>query len=1427
MAGGDDSISKLDAPKSQAHEENDEKVKLKEVKEYSLALYRHLQEQLKSRQLSIPRRRLKRRRVTRQTTSTDMYSREPRDLGSGFSIERMLSRGANFVPPVDPKKLRAALDKLLQLADSQKKKGYSYLKPSGPAVRYSKEEYEELNSGDDKDVSLELVTRSTQRVTPEKLQNIESFGFDASLPSEEDDADNNNPFFNPELQITGSLTPYAQAKQGYLPPPVPVDTLARNPSLRRPLDNQRPSRGGDSRYPDGHICPFIDSDEEISLPTVPTRPNIPELDLGQTATTTPTTPATITTVPTTTIKRPGIIKIPGFVPTTSSPVSTEPPSPPRSTPIINEYFDDEFTDVDDYEYDYIDDNIKGGVDPGLKRTVKGVSLTPQNTNNANFNDDQRVIILVEPQGTDNNNRDRVATFFATGERSNASLRNSTRSDQENNNLRTIIVVGNDGSDIPRPIGPTITSSPIILVGPGAKKFQRGNLKNQQVSKDTNGERNPVILVDENTGNGKQTQRQQRPNQEGKKTVILVNENPGNGRQTQRQQRPNQNDQRTVILVDENPENGKQTQRQQRPNQEDQRTVILVDENPGNGRQTQRQQRPNQDDQRTVILVDENPGTGRQTQRQQRPSQEDQRTVIVIDENGGSTRKILRQRRPQGERNAFILVNENPDNIRQKDRPRQEEVDTVIVIDEDTANGRRKQKPRPDDPRTVTLVDENTGNERQILRQQRPSQEEKIQTLIVVDEEDGNVRQKQRPRQEQQTVIVIDEDSAITGKTRRPTQEQNTVILVGEKSGNARQTSRLTEDGRTAVILVDENSSNARKNTRPREDERQAVILVNEKSGNVGQTQRPQDEEKTLILVDESQGNGRERLRLRWKQSTSKTFILLDGRTSTADEGQQDNSNPRGRKVNSQTVIIVDDGGVDGKVAETATLIDDDITDDFKLGAFSKVQVAPQERDGGQTLLLIQPERLSDWKEVILIEDEDDAGDGFRNGQSGSRQRRNEHKAILLIQNDGDSNGKGVLLIEGDGSGGSTRNRFNEGNRGSILRGNGRKTFTVVQPNGAVNNQGSQSGKTYNQTVILLVESEDGKYENIGEGVLEENDDRVILLVEPDEGPKPFNRPSVNTLGRNPTNIQSPFSAPPLFRPSIGLTKNTFIPRNNLGFENLGQPLNLNFNPRTTPDAGPLLARTRRLRSRRRFPSQDYVSIQEHQARLVENGPEPRNRGLRRGRQRLGGGRRRDSSSEYGSVIRDRRRESSGEYGTGLRDRRRGNRERSSPRQEFLGRSPEVTPGQNPYINLREPSSGRELRVPDYVPEFPTGQRSLLRNGREFPGIVPSDLVGARREEDSLRFSPDAREFGTSGRAFELNGPQAWQSKERGRDEFAWSPHFPSYFGSPLYPSSRQPRERPIPEKITELRHAIEAKADAWTHAGLQRTRPEFRRQRRA
>lgn len=1415
----------MNTPKSQAHEK-DEKAKLKEVREYSLALYRHLQQQLKSRQLLIPqRRRIKRRRITRDTPTGDMYSREPRNLGSEVNIERMLSRGANFVPPVDPKKLRAALDKLLQLAESQKKKGFSYLKPSGPAVRYSKEEYEELNSGENKDISLELANGSRARVTPEKLQNIESFGTDASLPSQEDDADNNKPIYDVALKISGNVRPYAQSNQGHLPPAIPVDTLAWNPSHRKPLDNQNTSNGRGSRYPDDHICPFLDSEEVSSTvsPTVPTRPTIPELDLIQTETT------TTSAEPTTTTQKPDIHQIPGFVPTTLTPASTQAPSPLQSTlPIIDEYFDDEFTDLDDYDYNYKEDNIKDGVDPGLKRTEKLNYRPSEIGNKANSNEDQRVIILVEPQGTNSgNSKGKVATFISTGEGINSSLRNFTFSNNDSDNLQTIIVVGKEGSDVLRP-----TSSPIILIGPGVKNDQRGIFEQHQLSKDTNWEGNTAILIDENTDSGRQTQRKQRPipndqrpvilideiigtaklTQRQQRPVILVDEDNGTARQNHRQQRPGQEDKRPVILVEESPGTVRQIQRQQRPRQEDKRPAALVDENTGTARQTRLQQRPRVQDKRPVILVDDNSGTAKQTQLQQRPRednspvilvdestgtarqsqrperlrQEDERTVIVIDEKSGSARKILRQQSPQGEHNAVILINEDTEDVRQKERPRQEELDTVIVVNEYSANGKQKQRPEPDDQRTVTLVNDDTDNERTTLRQQRPRQED-IQTLTMVDEGDYSTGKKQKSRQKQQTVIVIDDNLASRGTSHRPPQEQNTLIIVGEDSGNARQPSRLSGNDDAAVILVDENSGNTRK------------------------TLRPRDEENTVILLDESQGTPRERLRLRWKQSTSKTYILLDGGRGTADEGQQEGfSYQRGRPVNSQTVIIVDDGGVDGKVANPIALIDDNSNIDFKRGSFNQGRGSSQALEGGQTVLLIQPERLSDWREVILIEDEDDTEAGYRRGPAGSGQTGNEHKAILLIQSDGETNGKGILLIEGDGSAGPKHNRLSEGNVGSILRGDGRKIFTVVQPSNAVNNLRNQSRRVYNQTVILLVESEDGKYENIGEGVLEGYGDRVILLVDPDAGPKPFNRQSVNSLGREPAIIPSSLAAPPHFRPTIGLSINTFTPRNNPGVENLGEPLKARFKPRPSPAAGSLLARTRRLRSRRRFPSQDYVSIQEHQASLLENEQNPRNRGPRRGRQRVGGGRRRESSDEYG---------------TGIRDRRRGSRERSPPRREFLGSGPEFTPSQNPFLSLRGPASGGEFEVTDYSLEFPAGQRGLLRNAREFTS-VHSDLLGTRREEDNLRFSPETGDYGTSGRGFEMKGPQVRQSNVRGGDEFTWSPFIPSYLESIIYPNSRHSRDRPIPEKISELRHAIESRADAWTHAGLQRTRPEFRRHRR-
>ena len=316
----------MDEDKDEGKDDKD--VSLDEVRQYSVALYQHLQDQLQTRQLVTPQRhrRTKRRRVTRQTTVADAEG--------GLDITKMLRHDMPYVPPTDPKKLRDALQKLLQLANDYKKKGYFYLKPNGPPVP----------------PPTPSEAPEVLRFAPEKLQEIESFGVDASLPSEDASVD---------LLPLLSLVSAAQQSQGggYVPPP-PVDTLSGSTGTRTLPQHW-------CRYPEAHTqsysTPFTPRPRP---PTLPVRPDIPELDLPH------STPAP------TTRPRP---RIPGMVPVTT-------PSPPTTLTLATPEVD--YSDYfDNYDYD-----VSSGVDTGLAGTrTRGL---------AGRQDDRAFIIVVDDDGGD-------------------------------------------------------------------------------------------------------------------------------------------------------------------------------------------------------------------------------------------------------------------------------------------------------------------------------------------------------------------------------------------------------------------------------------------------------------------------------------------------------------------------------------------------------------------------------------------------------------------------------------------------------------------------------------------------------------------------------------------------------------------------------------------------------------------------------------------------------------------------------------------------------------------------------------------------------------------------------------------------------------------------------------------------------------------
>ncbi|XP_068216010.1 mucin-2-like [Palaemon carinicauda] len=491
---------------------------LEEVREYSLALYQHLQEQLKSRQLSTPRQRgrNKRRRVTRQTiTPTEDNVTEGRL--DDMDIKNMLMQGMNFIPPVDPKQLRTALRELLELANNYKKKGILYPKSSG----YSYLSSDKNGNTFEENISRELVTPASEK---ERLQKEGNANIDASLSHEELGIDEDLDFTSFLLTISSS-TPSPSAKQvaqeipttidvsdDYIPPPPEeIDTLGRgsprfpHSGRRRPFWGRRRRYKGYRKRCRDDESTTVTSRRPLVPPTIPRRPTIPELDFpdepSSTTNVTPTQEAQTSSPP----------RIPGAVPTTTSTpaITSATPitPPPTSSPLPgNGNNDDEYSyeDYGDYYVNFGD--YDNGVDPGL--TLERVpdndgTLTNSggpsegNDNNIpksldNTPDKESVIILVEPNEKRDVNQETLPKPLAQVKERRVS------------GSAIILVDSNDSRDNQKFerqfLPPKADGSAIILIDSDSNKSLNERWRNIEIStsKEHGTSGSTIILVDPNS-----------------------------------------------------------------------------------------------------------------------------------------------------------------------------------------------------------------------------------------------------------------------------------------------------------------------------------------------------------------------------------------------------------------------------------------------------------------------------------------------------------------------------------------------------------------------------------------------------------------------------------------------------------------------------------------------------------------------------------------------------------------------------------------------------------------------------------------------------------------------------------------------------------------------------------------------------------------
>ncbi|XP_071541885.1 uncharacterized protein [Panulirus ornatus] len=566
LADRDNTTGKSDNSKAKSRTKLPKEGSLEEVRQYSLALYRHLQEQLNSRRLAFPRRPSgKKRRVTRQVslpTDENVTEKEAEDRHD----ETTLSKGMALIAPVDPRNLRIAINKLLGLSNTQKK-GYSYPKPDGIDFLIPKEAKE---SGEEVTPSPELQAPNGR---PERLQEVEDFGIDASLPSEEDTDAETIPLINSGLfvntaalgkQVAQARPPTEDVRNSYIPPRRDDGVRGRTPHRSQPRGRRRPfprrrrpyrRQRNRQRYPDTRT---VTTCRPPVLTTIPPRPTPPELDFV------PTVPAATTTTSSQKLIPP---RIPGAVPT-SSPISSD-SRPKLNHPLrladyrddYNGYsdenydYDENYEDYDDYlEYedaysdsgeDYEqsnnngDSNLTGGKGRGptggdaLTFTIEGGSdgMTDLSVSRGTDtgNGEPSVIILVAREGTNYEeiNNIRIPSKTEAGEQGGSFF----------------IVVEDDGrrrdgtNGFRESEGRGSVSSAVILAEEGTK----GRLSSTGSMKKESG--STVILVDEDN-NGKSSTGSMK--KESGSTVILVDE-VNNGKSSTGSMKKESGS--TVILVD--------------------------------------------------------------------------------------------------------------------------------------------------------------------------------------------------------------------------------------------------------------------------------------------------------------------------------------------------------------------------------------------------------------------------------------------------------------------------------------------------------------------------------------------------------------------------------------------------------------------------------------------------------------------------------------------------------------------------------------------------------------------------------------------------------------------------------------------------------------------------------------------------------------
>lgn len=375
------------------------------MRQYSLSLYRHLQEQLKARQLSLPRRKRTkgRRRVTRQTV-TPTEETVTTKIGEDTEIEDMLLHGLAFIPPVDPVKLKSAVQKLVQLANNRKKKNpYSYPKST------SRDPFKNVES---------ITDSSTgQNRHAERLQDIEITGIDASLQSEEVEESERAPqrgaLTSPNtfaLPNQGSqVSPTSDdVRDSYIPPVTTINTLDRGTFTSRSQGRRRSPSSRRRKVKGSHDgCPYPHTTRRrrpLVPPTLPMRPTIPELM-------TDSPPVTSASRP-----QPGD-RTPGVDPTIERPTTNVPSSnmpsggrfPNSHQPVPSPDYEDDYAEYE-YDDDYVanendnnDYEYETGIDPGL---TEGSNATADGTIGRDSSDgslsgsgenERPVIILVEPE----------------------------------------------------------------------------------------------------------------------------------------------------------------------------------------------------------------------------------------------------------------------------------------------------------------------------------------------------------------------------------------------------------------------------------------------------------------------------------------------------------------------------------------------------------------------------------------------------------------------------------------------------------------------------------------------------------------------------------------------------------------------------------------------------------------------------------------------------------------------------------------------------------------------------------------------------------------------------------------------------------------------------------------------------------------------